>query len=69
MDEFNDKLQAEVAKSELMKVMLKTVDSSSSWGFGPRNEQTKIMNALVKQLTLQVAEKDEEIVALRATCK
>lgn len=48
VDEFNDKLQAEVAKSEHMKLMLRTVESTSGWGFGARTEQTKIMNELVK---------------------
>jgi hypothetical protein len=38
MDEFNEKLEAEVMKSEQMKLMLRTVESSRSWGFGARNE-------------------------------
>ena len=40
VDEFNDKLQAEVEKSEQLKLMLKNIQNTKSWGWGGRNQQT-----------------------------
>lgn len=39
VEEYNDKLESEVEKSEQLKMMLKNIQNSKSWGFGARNQQ------------------------------
>lgn len=38
VDEFNEKLQAEVTKSEQLKLMLKNINNAKSWGFGAKQQ-------------------------------